>query len=173
MTILAEFSKAFKSVTKDLLKEKKRRERDARAVSRAPADSGVSLKAAVFKVLREAVGEATGNGKVTVSTRWLFYPVRRLIQKITAKELSLWDVADYLSRSLMRGTRPLTREEVFRELIVTELLVRGAFEDDDGNSCLTKPQFSISWLTAQPIWLMYRLGTKLALSCNPNHPAAC
>ena len=98
MTIATEFAKAFKSVTKDLHREKKRRERDARRVPRRYPSYRTTIKEAVFEVLPKAVAAASGNGKYTVPGRTLFYQVRPLIQEIVPDELNY----NYFSQTLLR-----------------------------------------------------------------------
>jgi len=89
MTIADEISGAFKSVTKELHKQKKRRERDSRAAARyRPSRSyRTTLKDAVFYVLPAAMAAASGDGAYPVSARTLFYQVRPRIQEITGAEL--------------------------------------------------------------------------------------
>lgn len=92
MPVADDFADAFKAVTKDLLAEKKKRERDARLAAKdaarrwreAPA---VTLRAAVFEVMPPAAAHASEGGRYQVPARNLYYAVRKLIQPITEAEL--------------------------------------------------------------------------------------
>jgi hypothetical protein len=88
-----EFAGAFKSVTKDLLAEKKKRERDARKAANAAAardreSPSVTLRDAVFRVMASAAAHASENGRYEVPARNLYYAVRKLIQPYTDAELA-------------------------------------------------------------------------------------
>ena len=94
------------SVTKTLYKEEERRRRDAARQERAErrrskSSPGVSLKAAVFEVLPEALEKATGGGELPASVRTLYYQVRPLIQRYTERELEY----DYFSQTLITAYR--------------------------------------------------------------------
>jgi len=54
--------------------------------------------------------------------------------KITDEQLTLWEIADHLSRGSAAGGQPVTREEAFQELI--RAVLRREFEDKQGNSDL-------------------------------------
>jgi hypothetical protein len=80
---------------KDAAKAAKREEARERAERRAQPTTNV--KEAVFAVLPEAWRHATGDGQYRVSARFLYYPVRKLIQAFTAKPLDY----DYFSQTLV------------------------------------------------------------------------
>jgi len=65
------------------------------------------IKDAVFTVMWEAWEHASGHGQYEVSARFLYYPVRKLIQTLTDKELDF----NYFSQDLVieyqRTVRPL------------------------------------------------------------------
>lgn len=91
------------AVSRELYQEGERRRKDAarqdrqdRQRERGREQAG-SLKEAVFAVLPEAVGRATGDGAYPVSARTLYYQVRPLIQRLTAKELDY----TYFSQQLL------------------------------------------------------------------------
>jgi DNA topoisomerase VI subunit B len=99
-------AKALKTTTKTLYQEGEQRrknaakaERQAEARARAAARQipVTSMKEAVFAVLPEAWRHATGDGQFRVSSRFLFYPVRKLIQELTTKPLDY----DYFSQTLL------------------------------------------------------------------------
>jgi hypothetical protein len=99
----AAIAKALWPVVKDLYQEEERRrkdaaraERDAREREREPSPRS-SLKDAVFEVLPEAWQHATGGDQYPVSSRFLYYPVRKRIQRWTDKELDY----DYFSQDLL------------------------------------------------------------------------
>jgi hypothetical protein len=99
----AAIAKALWPVVKDLYQAEERRrkdaaraERDARARDRAPSPRW-SLIDAVFEVLPEAWQHATGGDQYPVSSRFLYYPVRKRIQRWTDKELDY----DYFSQDLL------------------------------------------------------------------------
>jgi Histidine kinase-, DNA gyrase B-, and HSP90-like ATPase len=99
----ADIAKALWHLVKDLYQEEERRRKDAaraeraaRARERAPSPRW-SLIDAVFEVLPEAWQHATGNDQYPVSSRFLFYPVRKLIQRWTDKDLDY----DYFSQDLL------------------------------------------------------------------------
>lgn len=71
-----------KSVRRTIRAEEKQRE----SPPRPPRE--VSLKDAVFAVMKEAVNMASDNGENLFTPRSLYYKVRRLIQEYTSKELS-------------------------------------------------------------------------------------
>jgi len=104
MTDLVE--KALKTTTKTLYQEGEQRrknaakaERQAEARARAAARQVpvTHVKEAVFAVLPDAWRHATGDGQYRVSARFLFYPVRKLIQALTVKPLDY----DYFSQTLL------------------------------------------------------------------------
>src|SRR5262249_55783688 len=78
---------------RSLFREAERRKKDAARQARADrkaergSRSGLSLKAAVFQVIPEAVQHATG-GLYEVSVHTLFYSIRRLVQQYTEEELT-------------------------------------------------------------------------------------
>jgi Topoisomerase 6 subunit A/Spo11, Toprim domain len=99
-------AKALKTTTKTLYQEGEQRrknaakaERQAEARARAAARQipVTHVKEAVFAVLPEAWRHATGDGRYRVSARFLFYPVRKLIQALTVKPLDY----DYFSQTLV------------------------------------------------------------------------
>jgi hypothetical protein len=96
---------AFKSATKELAADKRRRERDAaRAARYSPrywSLPSTTLKQAVFEVLPQATGAATGDGAYAVSARTLYYAVRPLIQEHTDRQLEYW----YFSQTLLTEYR--------------------------------------------------------------------
>jgi hypothetical protein len=101
--IAAAIAKALWPVVKDLYQAEERRrkdaaraERDAREREWKPSPR-CSLIDAVFEVLPEAWQHATGNDQYPVSSRFLFYPVRKLIQRLTDKDLDY----DYFSQDLL------------------------------------------------------------------------
>lgn len=85
-----QFADAFRSATKDLLADKKRRERDARKsrVATRVAHSRVTLREAVFRVMADAAAAASEDGRYEVPARNLYYAVRPLVQRIVPDELS-------------------------------------------------------------------------------------
>jgi hypothetical protein len=89
VSIADEFAGAFKSVTKDLLREKKQRERSlyrASAPRYEPSDR-ITLRAAVSAVMAEAIAATSGNGTYRFPCRNLYYAVRPLLQRHTDDEL--------------------------------------------------------------------------------------
>jgi DNA topoisomerase VI subunit B len=104
-TMAEQIAKALWHVVKDLYREAQRRRKDAARAERAarerereaPQAPTWSLKAAVFEVLPEALAYATGNGEYPVSSRNLYYQVRRFMQRLTEKELDY----DYFSQDLL------------------------------------------------------------------------
>lgn len=92
MSVADEFADAFKSVTKDLRAEKKRRDRDARKTRNAATYrttySRMTLKAAVYEVIADAAAAASENGRYQVPARNLYYAVRPRVQQIITDELS-------------------------------------------------------------------------------------
>jgi anti-sigma regulatory factor (Ser/Thr protein kinase) len=92
-------------VVKELYQEEERRRKDAaraargaRARERQRTEPRTwTLKDAVFAVLPEAWQHATGHDHYPVSSRFLFYPVRKLIQRWTSKDLDY----DYFSQDLL------------------------------------------------------------------------
>jgi hypothetical protein len=108
--------KALKTTTKTLYQDGEQRrknaakaERQAEARERAAARKTpeTTRKEAVFAVMWEAWEHASGNGQYEVSARFLYYPVRKLIQAWTDKELDF----NYFSQDLVieyqRTVRPL------------------------------------------------------------------
>jgi hypothetical protein len=99
----AQIAKALWHVVKDLYREEECRRKDAARAERAARDRERapsprwSLIDAVFEVLPEAWQHATGNDQYPVSSRFLFYPVRKLIQRWTDKDLDY----DYFSQDLL------------------------------------------------------------------------
>jgi len=73
------------------------READARERAATRQHPEMTRKEAVFTVLQEAWRHATGDGQYRVSSRFLFYPVRKLIQELTVKALEY----DYFSQDLI------------------------------------------------------------------------
>ena len=99
-------AKALKTTTKTLYQEgEQRRKNAAKAARQAEARERAAarqipvtnVKEAVFAVLPEAWRHATGDGRYRVSARFLFYPVRKLIQALTVKPLDY----DYFSQTLV------------------------------------------------------------------------
>jgi hypothetical protein len=98
-------AKALWSVAKVLYDEGEQRRKDgakaeraATARLRAAERTGrLSLKEAVFRVMGEAWQHASGNGTFSVSSRFLYYPVRKLIQQYTDKPLD----GNYFSQDLL------------------------------------------------------------------------
>jgi len=95
-------SSCLEKVTQTLLKEEKRRSRDAAREERKKAqvlrqEIGPNIKECVFHVLPAAIQKATGEGKYPVSARSLYYQVRPLIQEYTNKELEY----SYFSQTLL------------------------------------------------------------------------
>jgi hypothetical protein len=93
VSVADEFAGAFKAVTKDLLAEKKKRERDARLAAKDAARRwreapSVTLRAAVFEVMETAAAHASEGGRYEVPARNLYYAVRKLIQAHTDDELA-------------------------------------------------------------------------------------
>jgi hypothetical protein len=88
-------TKVLWSVTKTLYEEEEQRrkdgaraERHARERRQAEQTQRWHMKDAIFAVMQEAVKHASGNGTSPFSQRFLFYPVRKLIQQYTKKELT-------------------------------------------------------------------------------------
>jgi hypothetical protein len=100
-----QMAKALWHVVKDLYQEAERRRNDAARAERAAREReresihtpAWTLKDAVFAVLPEAWQHATGNDQYPVSSRFLYYPVRKLIQRWTRKDLDY----DYFSQDLL------------------------------------------------------------------------
>jgi hypothetical protein len=99
-------AQALWKTTRTLYEEEEKRQqnaakaaRQAEARERAAARQmpATSVKEAVFAVLQEAWRHATGDGQYRVSSRFLFYPVRKLIQELTVKALDY----DYFSQDLI------------------------------------------------------------------------
>lgn len=93
MAVADEFAGAFKAVTKDLLAEKKKRERDARRARNDEArrwrqPPRVTLREAVFDVMAAAAAHASEDGRYEVPGRNLYYAVRDRIQAHTPDELT-------------------------------------------------------------------------------------
>jgi Histidine kinase-, DNA gyrase B-, and HSP90-like ATPase len=101
----ADIAKTLWQVIKGLYREEERRRKDAaraeraaRARDREPSWTQTwTLKDAVFEVLPEAVARATGDDQYPVSARTLYYQVRPLMQRFTAKALDY----DYFSQDLL------------------------------------------------------------------------
>jgi hypothetical protein len=99
----SDIAKALWPVVKDLYQEEERRRKDAARAERASRERErepsprCSLKDAVFEILPEAWQHATGNDQYPVSSRFLYYPVRKLIQRWTDKDLDY----DYFSQDLL------------------------------------------------------------------------
>ena len=85
--IATEISTMFKTVTKALYKEHKRRQRGARVPRHVPSSSGITRKDACCTVLYEAAMHASGGGALKYGARGLYYQVRPRIQQYTADEL--------------------------------------------------------------------------------------
>jgi hypothetical protein len=97
-TFADDIAGAFLAVGKDFYREKKQRERSARATHRwTRTYRGPTLKQAVFWVLPDAAAIASGNGTYSVPARSLFYQVRPRIQQHTDKELEY----GYFSQTLL------------------------------------------------------------------------
>ncbi len=99
-------AKALWGAGKTLYQEAEQREKDAAKAERqaeareraaARQSPTMTVKEAVFQVLPEAWRHATGDGQYHISARWLFYPVRKLIQALTDKALEF----DYFSQTLL------------------------------------------------------------------------
>jgi hypothetical protein len=83
-------------------KDAARAERNARARERQTIHAPVwTLKDAVFEVLPEALAHATGQRRYPVSSRTLYYQVRRFMQRLTDQELDY----DYFSQNLLTQYR--------------------------------------------------------------------
>jgi hypothetical protein len=102
-TLLA---KALWTAGKTRYQEEEQRQKDAAKAARqdeareraaARAHPTTNVKEAVFAVLPDAWRHATGDGQYRVSARFLYYPVRKLIQEWTAKPLDY----DYFSQTLL------------------------------------------------------------------------
>jgi Histidine kinase-, DNA gyrase B-, and HSP90-like ATPase len=105
--MVAPMAKGLWSVAKDLYQEYEQRlhhaeaaERAARARERQAEHTARaqqwSLAEAVFEVMLQGVAHASGNGASPYSQRFLYYPVRKLIQQYTDKELT----QDYFAQLL-------------------------------------------------------------------------
>jgi Topoisomerase 6 subunit A/Spo11, Toprim domain len=96
-------TKVLWSVTKTLYEEEQRRkdgakaERAARERQRAEQSKRWSMQDAVFQVMTEGWNHASGNGAYSVSSRFLYYAVRKLIQRYTDKSLDY----GYFSQDLL------------------------------------------------------------------------
>jgi hypothetical protein len=105
--------KAVAAVAKDVYQEEERRRKDANRQRRAEVRAanagkdGPSLKAAVFQVMQEAWDRATGGGAYPTSSRWLYYPVRDLIQPHTPEELEYGYFSQTLVPAYKREVGPL------------------------------------------------------------------
>ena len=96
-------AEALWSPVKVLYKEAKQREKDAakarrlheRAIRERRREAG--LKEAVFHVMDAAWAHASDDGRYPVSSRFLYYPVRKLIQELTSKVLNF----NYFSQDLL------------------------------------------------------------------------
>jgi hypothetical protein len=80
-------------------KDEAKAEREAKAREREETRTFPTMtrKEAVFAVMQEGWRIATGDGQYPTSARWLYYPVRNLIQALTDKELDF----DYFSRLIV------------------------------------------------------------------------
>jgi hypothetical protein len=104
-----QIAKALWAVVKDLYQEEERRRKDAARAERAVRERARETrqaitwtrKDAVFEVLPEALAFATGNSEYRVSSRTLYYQVRRFMQRLTDKELDY----DYFSQDLLTQYR--------------------------------------------------------------------
>lgn len=84
-----EAAAALAAATKELKQEKKRHDRDARQESsrreqrrrQAAAEQKVTVKDATFAVMAEAVAHVSGDGKLPIPQRNLFYAVRDRVQR--------------------------------------------------------------------------------------------
>jgi DNA topoisomerase VI subunit B len=73
--------------------EQRTRAREREEARQTPT---MTLKEAVFQVLPAAWGIATGDGQHPTSARWLYYPVRKLIQPLIDKELDFRYFSDLI-----------------------------------------------------------------------------
>jgi Histidine kinase-, DNA gyrase B-, and HSP90-like ATPase len=91
--------KALWSATRELYRDARRRERDARAKVRPvhTPSNRVTLKDAVFQVMPEAIAFVSDNGALPFPTRNLLYAVRPRIQALTDEELK----GNYFSQTLV------------------------------------------------------------------------
>jgi hypothetical protein len=96
-------AKALWGAGRTLYREAEQRKKDAAKADRqatarqreeARQSPSMHVKDAVFQVLPEGWRIATDNGRYPTSSRWLFYPVRKLIQSLTDKVLEF----DYFGR---------------------------------------------------------------------------
>jgi hypothetical protein len=85
MSLGADFGKILMGAGKPFLAEQKLRERSGRSNIHWRPDPETSFKDAVYEVMEEAMGVASGNGTYAVSARTLFYQVRPMVQKLTDK----------------------------------------------------------------------------------------
>lgn len=99
-----DIGKAVWLVVKELYKDAKRREKDARAQERREEEryrqnkeERWTVKEAVFHVLPEAIRKGTGSGKYPISARNLYYQVRPLIREIVDSDLRY----NYFSQELL------------------------------------------------------------------------
>jgi hypothetical protein len=97
-------TKVLWSVTKTLYEEEEQRrkdgaraERHARERQRVEQSKRWSMQDAVFQVMTEGWNHASGNGAYSVSSRFLYYAVRKLIQRYTDKSLDY----GYFSQDLL------------------------------------------------------------------------
>jgi DNA topoisomerase VI subunit B len=99
-------AKALWMAGKTRYQEEEQREKDAAKAAKqdaareraaARAHPTTNTKEAVFAVLPEAWRHATGDGEYRVSARFLYYPVRKLIQALTVNALDY----DYFSQTLL------------------------------------------------------------------------
>jgi hypothetical protein len=105
LAMASQIAKTLWACVKDLYQEAEQRrknaaraERNARARERQTLHAPPwTLKDAVFEVLPEAWRHASGGGQYRVSSRFLYYPVRKLIQRWTTKDLDY----DYFSQDLV------------------------------------------------------------------------
>ena len=92
------------SLLKPYLKEGKKRVKTQRATERAAnkkGDPGLSLKEASFRVMEDAWRHVTGDGRLPVSARRLFYAVRNRIRAITRRRFNPDRGYDYFSQKLL------------------------------------------------------------------------
>jgi DNA topoisomerase VI subunit B len=78
-------------------RRRKRRARAEREEKKLERTEAITIKDAVFAVLMEAWNNATDNETYPVSARMLYYPVRKLIQQHTSKDLDF----SYFSQTLL------------------------------------------------------------------------
>jgi hypothetical protein len=92
------------SLLQPYLKEGKKRVKIQRATERAANKKGdpeLSLKEASFRVMEDAWRHVTGDGRLPVSARRLFYAVRNRIRAITGRRFNPDRGYDYFSQKLL------------------------------------------------------------------------